>query len=95
MTHVMSDNEILMELRNMLHSDIPLPADAVNRMVLSALLNIDRRMSDLDHRVEGVEKLTPVVRVMLWVGAAIGASIVGLIWSLITGQAAIVFGGLP
>jgi hypothetical protein len=84
----MTDNGMLTELRNLLHSEVEIPPEVINRLVLATLLNIDARVRD-------IEKIAPVVRVMLWVGAAIGASIVGLIWSLITGQAAIVFGGLP
>lgn len=80
-----SDNEFLAELQRILQApDLSIPEPVVNRMILSVLLNLDRRL-------RGVEAIAPVVRVMLWVGAAIGASIVGLIWSLITGQASIMF----
>ena len=80
-----NDNELLAELQKMLQSpDVPISPDVVNRFILSVLLNLDRRL-------RSVEQITPVVRVMLWVGAAIGASIIGLIWSVIVGQASIVF----
>ena len=80
-----NDNELLSELQTLLQSkDIPIQPEVVNRLILAVLLNLDRRM-------RGVEQVAPIVRVMLWVGAAIGASIIGLIWSLIIGQASIVF----
>lgn len=48
-------------------------------------------MNKLDLRVKEIEKLAPAVRVMMWVGALLGASIVALIWALITGQAQVMF----
>lgn len=80
-----SDNEFLAELQRLLQApDLALPEPVVNRMILSVLLNLDRRL-------RGVEKIAPVVQVMLWVGAVIGTSIIALIWSVIVGQASIVF----
>lgn len=35
--------------------------------------------------IEEVKKLVPVMRMVMWVGAMFGVSIVALIWSLITG----------
>ena len=48
-------------------------------------------IDDLDSRVDEIEKLMPTVRIVMWVGAILGASVVALIWSVITGQAQIVF----
>lgn len=48
-------------------------------------------IDDLDNRVDEVEKLMPAVRVVMWVGALLGASVVVLIWSMITGAAHVVF----
>lgn len=45
----------------------------------------------LEKRIEAIEKLMPAVKVVMWVGALLGASIIALIWSLITGRAQIVF----
>jgi len=44
-----------------------------------------------DERLKAVEKLAPAIRAMIWVGAALGASVIALIWSLITGQAQLIF----
>lgn len=80
-----ADNEFLLELQQILKSpDLPIPDGVVNRMILSVLLNLDRRM-------RAVEQITPAVRAMLMVGALIGTSIVALIWSVIVGQASIIF----
>lgn len=46
---------------------------------------------DLDERVGEIEKLVPALRVMTWIGALLGASIIALVWALITGQAQVVF----
>ena len=48
-------------------------------------------IDDLDNRVDEIEKLMPTVRIVMWVGALLGASVVAFIWSMITGQAQIVF----
>ena len=40
---------------------------------------------------KSVERASTVVRIVSWVGALIGASIIALIWALITGQAQVVF----
>jgi hypothetical protein len=45
----------------------------------------------LEKRIQAIEKLMPAVRIVMWVGALLGASIVALIWALITGRAQIVF----
>ena len=81
-----SDNEFLSELQNLLRSPDAnmINPEAVSRLTLATLINMERRLRE-------VEKMTPVVRVMLWVGAAIGASVVGLIWSVIVGSASIIF----
>lgn len=80
------DNELLAELQKIIQGppsgDI---SDAtINRLTLAALINLDRRIREL-------EKITPVVKIIMYVFTAIGASVVALIWSLITGQASITF----
>ena len=40
---------------------------------------------------KSVERASTVVRIVSWVGAVIGVSIIALIWALITGQAQVVF----
>lgn len=45
----------------------------------------------LDERLMEMEKLVPAIRAIMWVGAALGVSIVGLIWALITGQVQLIF----
>ena len=57
-------------------------------------VEIERTRLDLDglkKRVEEIEKLLPAIRVVMWIGAALGASVVALIWALITGRAQVVF----
>jgi hypothetical protein len=58
--------------------------EVVNRLLLSSMLDLTRRMKE-------VEKVMPALRLIMWVGAAIGASVIAFIWSLITGQASVTF----
>jgi len=60
---------------------------------------IERRLETLERevpakieeRLEEVEKVVPPVKFLMWVAAALGLSIIGLIWALLTGQAQVVF----
>lgn len=52
------------------------------------------KVKDHEQRIDAVEKLMPALRVVVWIGAALGASVLALIWSLITGQVQIAFAGL-
>ena len=45
----------------------------------------------MDQRIGEMEKLVPAIRAIMWVGAALGLSIIGLIWSLVTGQVQLIF----
>lgn len=50
---------------------------------------ITGRVDKLETRVTEIEKLVPVIRAVMWILGLLGASVVALIWSLITGQAQI------
>jgi hypothetical protein len=50
-----------------------------------------KEVGGMDLRLAAVEKLAPAMRAMLWVGVALGGSVIALIWSLITGQATLIF----
>ena len=85
MSYMSGENELLAEIQRLLQAPgEALPTEVVNRLTLSVMINLDRRMRE-------VERIAPVVKVIMWVGSLIGASIIGLIWSLIAGQASIVF----
>lgn len=45
----------------------------------------------MDEKINEFEKLVPAIRATIWVGALLGVSIVGLIWSLVTGQVQLIF----
>ncbi|RLC76904.1 MAG: hypothetical protein DRJ03_22325 [Chloroflexi bacterium] len=53
--------------------------------------NLEKSMNLLTRRVEQIEQLVPALRLVMWIGALWGASVVALIWALITGQAQITF----
>ena len=49
------------------------------------------QMEDHEIRMRDIEKLVPALRAVMWVGAALGVSVIGLIWAMITGQVSVVF----
>jgi hypothetical protein len=49
------------------------------------------RVDDLEKRVAAIETLVPVLKIILWVMGALGASVIALIWALITGEAQVIF----
>lgn len=51
---------------------------------------VTSQIEDHEKRMRDIEKLVPALRAVMWAGAALGISVVGLIWSLITGQVQIV-----
>ena len=64
---------------------------AVARVEGVRLDNVEEDVDKLEKRVECIEKILPTlqnaVRVFVFLGSALGVSILALIWSLITGQA--------
>ena len=55
---------------------------------------LDRTVEDVNRlykRMAAVERLIPALRAMMWIGAALGGSVMALIWALITGQAQVIF----
>lgn len=55
---------------------------------------LDRTVQDVNRlykRLAAVERLIPALRAVMWIGAALGVSVMALIWSLITGQATVMF----
>jgi len=49
------------------------------------------KVKALEQRMTAIERLMPAIRAMMWVAAALGASVIALIWALITGQARVLF----
>lgn len=84
-----SENELLTKFQDILSETSHEIAPAlVNQMTAAMLINLDRRLRKVE-QVLGT--ITPVIKVVLWMGVLIGASFIGLIWSIITGQASIIF----
>lgn len=48
-------------------------------------------VEDHEKRLRELEKLAPAMKVVIWVAGILGASVIALIWSLITGTATIFF----
>jgi hypothetical protein len=49
------------------------------------------KVEDHEARLRELEKLAPAMRVVIWVAGLLGASMIALIWALITGSAQILF----
>lgn len=49
------------------------------------------KVEDHEERLRELEKLAPAMRVVIWVAGILGASVIALIWALITGSAQILF----
>jgi hypothetical protein len=55
---------------------------------------LDRTVEDVNRlykRIAAIERLIPVLRAVMWLGAALGVSVMALIWAMITGQAQVIF----
>lgn len=48
-------------------------------------------VEDHEERIRKLEKLEPAIKVVIWIAGLLGASVIGLIWSLITGSAQVIF----
>jgi len=51
---------------------------------------IEVTVQDHEKRLRELEKLAPAMRVVIWIAGALGLSVIGLIWGLITGQISLV-----
>ena len=61
----------------------------------AGLLNVNNDAKDLEKRHQALEHVViesgATMKLVRWILAALGVSVVGLIWSLITGQASVIF----
>ena len=54
------------------------------------LTAMDAELKDHENRLDSIEKYIPAIRVMVWVSAAVGLSVIGLIWAVVTHAVTIV-----
>jgi hypothetical protein len=54
-------------------------------------LQMSKLLAQHDGRIEAVEKMSPALRILSWVGTALAGSVIALIWAIITGRAVVVF----
>ncbi len=59
--------------------------------VIFSLVGVEKAVQEIKLSVAALEKLAPTIKIVVWLGAVLGVSMVGLIWSLITGVATITF----
>lgn len=50
----------------------------------------EKKINDHEKKISEFSKLVPFIQGWMWLAAILGASVVALIWSLITGQAVLV-----
>jgi hypothetical protein len=53
--------------------------------------SVAKSVDDHETRIRELEKLAPSMKLVIWIAGVLGISVVGLIWTLITGQASILF----
>ena len=53
--------------------------------------SVAETVEDHEDRIRELEKLAPAMRVVLWIAAVLGVSVIALLWALITGQAVLAF----
>jgi hypothetical protein len=53
--------------------------------------DVNTSLDDHACRLKEIEKLMPWLKVFIWVSSALGISVIGLVWSIITGHASVVF----
>ena len=65
------------------------------KQLTSGLLAVDKKAEDLEERHEALERVViesgATLKIVRWILIAFGGSIIALIWSLITGQASVIF----
>ena len=94
MTDPNKPTETVQQIDDLLKSD-NLTTRVGLRLSMSALRDAMRLIDQVDAKLETMEQkvnaMWQVNNVIKWGAAILGASILALIWSLITGQASIVF----
>lgn len=94
MTDPNKPTETVQQIDDLLKSD-NLTTRVGLRLSMSALRDAMRLIDQVDAKLETMEQkvnaMWQVNNVIKWGAAIVGASILALIWSLITGQASIVF----
>lgn len=65
------------------------------KQLTSGLLAVDKKAEELEERHEALERVViesgATLKIVRWILLAFGGSIIALIWSLITGQASVIF----
>ncbi|UOF79206.1 hemolysin xhlA [Caudoviricetes sp.] len=55
-------------------------------LLKSSQQSIVIKLDNMDERLEEVEDLVPVVRIVKWAGAILGGAVLLLLWAIFTGQ---------
>ena len=85
-------NDEVVRLRNVVEIKVESLGERVRAIELCRAAEAAGRadVAKLQKWRDEVDTLLPWLRALAWIGGAVGISLLGLIWSLITGQATIV-----
>ncbi len=84
----MANGDIIKQVRELLEDPKKMNAKTAQVMTLTLLADLYEKWQEdhtkLEAVTEQVEKIQPVVKVVQWVGAAIGLADIGFLWALLT-----------
>jgi hypothetical protein len=83
----MANGELIEQIDQMLELGT-IPAKACSRITLQLLRDMYKKQTELDDKMD---KIYPVYRFTLWIGGALGVSVVAMIWGILTHQVTILW----
>jgi hypothetical protein len=78
----MANGELIAQIDAMLEAGT-IPTKACNRIILQLLSEMYRKQTNIETRVN---KIYPAYQFTMWLGGAMGISVVALIWGIVTHQ---------
>jgi hypothetical protein len=89
---ITNSQQLLAAFRRVDEHDAKIKNIESNRLTtLEGLVPDVKKIPNLETRIKNVEDMMPALRIFTWIAGALGLSIIGLIWSLITGAAHVYF----
>ena len=88
----MSNGEIVKEIRSLLSDpNAKISPKMCQRLQMAAIADIYEKIDGMSKSLEKIKPVMTVYRIVLWIGSALGLSVIVLLWSLFTHQAEITF----
>ncbi len=80
--------DVIKQVRQLLENPDNMSQKTANVMTLTLLADLYEKWqtdhTDLEAVKESVEKMQPIVKIVQWVGGAIGLADIGFLWALLT-----------